>query len=121
MCNFFAALPTFDSSVSVESKGNIIKVSIYWANEQRKESKRKEGSKIKYFSMHQTSATEQDWYESNANEFFKGLQLLLVRRSFAAYTLPTFRLRSGTKSRAYLKNINASCVRNEYNYDYNFH
>jgi len=62
MCNFFAALPTFDSSVSVESKGNIIKVSIYWANEQRKESKRKKGNKrkIKYFSMHQTSATEQD-------------------------------------------------------------
>lgn len=60
---FFAAKPTFNNSVSVEPKGNIVKVGIHWSNEQRKESEYKIKLFWIFFDAHAT--TEHDWYESN--------------------------------------------------------
>lgn len=71
MC-FFAAKPTFDNSVSVEPKGNIVKVDIHTGrtNNERKENAKfteAELTQSNYFefSLTHQPTTEHDWYESN--------------------------------------------------------
>lgn len=47
----FAAKSTFDNSVSVGPKGDVVKMGIYWANEQRKESEVTRNRVILKFSL----------------------------------------------------------------------